>query len=64
MACAWILRNEYGVVRAISMAAYTEPKRLEEWKADGHTPELVDFGDCEIVVNATLPYRARVIDRF
>lgn len=61
MACAWIHRDEEGIVRGAIMVPYAGLDEIADWKADGLTPELVDFGDAPIAINAPLPSTARVV---
>jgi hypothetical protein len=60
MVC-WIARNEEGIVMAAVAVDYCTPKTLSEWRAEGRTPELVDFGVGSCVLNRTLPPRASVL---
>jgi hypothetical protein len=41
MNAIWIYRNADGIVMAASVAEYTEPATLKQWRDDGQQPELV-----------------------
>jgi hypothetical protein len=60
---AWVCRNKEGIIRAASVVEYTDPKMLEEWKADGRIPELVDTVGQPLTINGPLAGDARVLRR-
>lgn len=59
MPAIWITRNEAGIVRAASVAEYTDPKTIREWREQGRSPELIEAEFVQL--NAPLPPGIRVI---
>lgn len=53
--CAiWIARDENGIVQAASVAEYTQPDTLKEWRKNGQTPEMVHAES--VTLGRPLPY--------
>lgn len=59
MPAIWITRNEAGIVRAASVAEFTAPETIKEWREQGRFPELVEAEFVQI--NRPLPDTARVM---
>lgn len=61
MTAFWICRDGDTVI-AGSVARYTQPEDLAEWRLSGRNPELVDVPSGFLPVPAPLPRDARLID--
>jgi hypothetical protein len=59
MPAIWIHRDEHGIVDAASVAEYTEPKVLREWKSLGGTIEMIEAPS--VTVGQRLPPEARIV---
>jgi hypothetical protein len=55
----WIVRNGAGVVRAASVAEFTDPKTIKEWRDEGRHPELIEAD--EIQLNRPLPIGTKTV---
>jgi len=59
MPAIWISRNEAGIIEAASVAEYTDPSTLKEWRDEGRKPELVEAEN--VTLNRPLSANARII---
>jgi hypothetical protein len=49
----WIVRNGAGIVRAASVAEFTSPETLKEWRNQGRLIEMIDVEN--LTLNRPLP---------
>lgn len=63
MAVAWVCRTPlFQRIEGAVLAAYSTPSDLAEWRRAGMEVVLIDFGPAPIVVGASVPDSARVLD--
>jgi hypothetical protein len=59
MPAIWITRNEAGIVRAASVAEFTRPETIKEWRDQGRKPELIEAES--VTLNQLLPATIRIV---
>lgn len=59
MTVFWIIRNGEGIVRAASVAEFTSPETLKEWRDQGRLIELIEID--ELPLNRPLPDGTRFL---
>lgn len=60
MTAFWVARDIHMIVVAGSVAQFTEPKEIEEWRADGLSVDLVEASS--ITLGRVLPPAIRIIE--
>ena len=59
MPAIWIHIDNDGIVQGASVAAYTEPRMLQEWKERGGKVELIEADT--VTLGQSLPPETRII---